>query len=211
MCYNAQSDFGLSGRVRAASQRRTEAPLVLRNSALAVPAMAIHPMRKATSHLAAVFRFGPAAACVAAVERNDCRANTEFLPRQSVVVFCVIPGVCQQTCDGKATAGLPKTGGKLRGISAGAVAQRGAGPQIRRRVTHHGQLGPGTPDEWTKRLSANDVVGRDVMVVQPGGVDTDLGLRFDQAACVGNAENGVEEGIESPFFSRRSWAYLRVE
>ena len=208
---DAEQDLGLSGFVASTSQGWAESAFVLGDRAFDVPAMTICLSIEATPHLAAIRRLGPAIPGVAPIERNQCRADAQDVTGQAVVMFAVVGGVGQQAIDDQMSARLPGAGSKLRRIPAGPVAQRGPGPQIRCRLRGHGQLGPAAPDERTELLASNDKVIRDVVILEAGGVDADLGTRRDQAARVGNTEKGGKEGIESPFFRSRSWAYLRVE
>lgn len=208
---DAEQDFGLSGFVASTSQGRAEAALVLGDRAFDMPAMTISLAVEATPHLAAIRGLGPAVAGVASIQRDQRRTDAQNVTGQAVVMFAVVGGVGQQAIDGQVSARLPGAGRKLRRIPAGPVAQRGPGPQIGARLCGDGQLGPAAPDERTELPASNDKVIRDVVILEAGGVDADLGARRDQAACVGNAEKGGKEGIESPFFSSRSWAYLRVE
>lgn len=173
--------------------------------------MPVLSIGESASHLSTVLRFWPTAASVSSIQGDDRRPNAEGLPGQPMVVLAVIPGVGQQSGNGQVTTRLLDARRKLPGISAGSGTERRPGPQVRRRVTDHGQLRPGTPDERAELRAADHVVRRDVVIVQPGRVDAGFGLGVDQAARVGNTENAAEEGIESPFFINRSWAYLSVE
>lgn len=208
---HSKHDFGLAGVRRSASQGRPELPFILRDRALHVPAVSVLSLGESASHLSPVSRLRPAASGVASIQRDHGPANAQHLPGQPMVMFTVKSGIGQQPRDGQVTARLSNAWRELGRISAGAVAERRTRPQVRRRVTDDGQLRPATPDERLVLFAADDEVRRDVVIVQPGRVDAGFGLRVDQAARVGNAENASKEGIESPFFSSRSWAYLSVE
>jgi hypothetical protein len=47
------------------------------------------------------------------------------------------------------------------------------------------------------------VIATDVVTLQSRRVDNPLGPRPDQFELVGTAEDGLQEAIKSPFFSRR--------
>jgi hypothetical protein len=208
---DSEAIFGFAGVGCPAVQRRPEPSLVLGEGTLDMPSMAIKPVEEAAPHLATVFRAGPATAGVAGVERDQGRTDAQSLAGQPMVVLTVEAGIGQQAIDRQAAGGLLQTGGEFAGVAAGTPAERGRGPQVGAGMTDHGQLGPMMPDIGIKPLAADDEMTRNVVVVQTGGIDAGFGSLFDQAACVGNIENGGKEGIESPFFRSRSWAYLSVE
>jgi len=54
-----------------------------------------------------------------------------------------------------------------------------------------------------------EVVAR-VVGIEPGGVDGRRGARRQQAEFYRPGRQGVEEAVESPFFSIRAWAFCKV-
>lgn len=190
-------------------QLGAQLPFHLRNRALDVPTMTIQPTRKAAFHLPAIPALRPATPA-AFVERNDGRANAEFLAGQSVIVFGVVAGVGQQPIDEQVRAGLSHGRCELGRVLARTGADHGPGQQVAGGLTDQRKLGPAALG--TMRITASPfVVARGVSRLQSGGVDDRLDGLDDQAACPRSTESGGDEVEKAPFLSSRSWAYLRVE
>jgi len=206
---DSQQRLGVSAGVAGRAEGRSESSFGLRDGGFDVPAVSVDAPVEPSAHLPPVAAGRPFA-CVAFIEGDDRRTNAEFFPSQGVVVFPVVPGIGQQAVDRQASDGRSERLRELRRVLTGPRTEQGAGEEITVRVTEKRQL--------RKRVSrlalvaaTPDVVPRRVAAFETGGVDGGFGPRVDQAALTGNTENGIEEGIESPFFSNRSCAYLRVE
>lgn len=209
MGQNSHQAFHLSRSITCRAQRRPQTALGLRNGAFHVPAMSVQASLKPALHLPAIAALGPFAASPH-VEGNDRGTDVQFLASEAVVVLGVIRGVGQQSVDGQSTARLPQGLGKVHRVLSGTLSDYGRGEQVRCGMTDDGELGPALlPKAMIPH--AVQIVPRNVAVLQTGRVDDRFGPFVDQATRSRSVENGGEEGIESPFFRSRSWAYLSVE
>lgn len=185
-----------------------QAAFHLRAGALDVPTPAVNMSRKGPFHLSPVSGRRPSAR-VSLVQRDDRRADAEFLAGQSMVVFSVVSGVRQQAVDRKVVAGQAHRRWKLRRILTRSRTDHGRGEEITVRVTDQREFGPGV-SLMRPLAAAPDEVTRRVTTFQSGGVDDRLRPFVDQATCPGAVEEGGQKKWEPPFLSSRSWAYLSV-
>lgn len=204
MGQDPQHALTLAGLVLARAQGGPQASFVLRDRRFNVPAMPVQPSMETFLHLPAVMRRRPLAAA-AFVQSNHGRPNAQFLPSQSMVVLTVVAGIAQQPVNGQVVNRLPDGVGELRRVLTGPVADHQPCEQIGPGVTNQCEFRPAATQKPLVS-DAVDVVPRGVTTFQAGGVDSCFGLIVDQATRLGNTENGGKQGIESPFFSSRSWA-----
>jgi hypothetical protein len=216
MGQHAQEDLLLLDRPLARTQRRAETPLAPREHALGLPALAIEapsatlpPPPEVTLHLPAVARLRPTPTGVAAVQGEQSQPDVLFLATPLVLMLPVIAAVPQQGVQRTALLGLPHGGAQLRGVLAGAFADVGGQVQVAVDFDDGRQFRPGKT--FVPLALAPDEVAADVTGFQAGGVDGAPGPLGNQAACLGLADGGREEGID-PFFSSIRWrAFCSVE
>ena len=160
---------------------------------------------KARFHLPTVFDLRPFATAATVVERDDRRADSEPFSTEAVVVLAVVGGISDQAVKGNVQGRLRHGLGKLRRIVAGSSTDHRGSKQMAAGVTYDGHLGPASASEAFVAPALN-LIGTGVSALRTAGVDGPFRALIDQADGAGVVENGSQELLESPFFSRRFWA-----
>lgn len=206
----SQQTFGITACVAGGTQRRPQTAFGLGDRTFDVPPVPVDPRVKSPFHLSAVAGFRPFATVSSSIQMDHGATNAKFLAGKAMVVLCVVPRVAEQPIDRQMARRLPNRLRKLRGVLTRPVADHGPGKQVRGRMTNNGQLRPPVPKESFVSDTTNIVTGG-LSTFQTGGVDHRFRLVINQATCFRKAENRLKEPVKSPFFSRRSCAYLSVE
>jgi hypothetical protein len=215
-----QQDLLLLIHPPASAQGRAQQTLVPREPALDLPPLAVDPavrgaLRLASEsldHLAAVAGLRPLPARIAAVQREDRRADAQPLAGQSVVMLSVEGAVAQQRVDPTAAASRPRRRPELRRVLTRAPTDVGRQEQVAAGLQDGRQLGPGAlPPTLAGPLGAPGEIAADVPGLVPRRVDGRPWLGGDQAARPRRGDGLPEEGIGPPFTSSRSAAFCIVE
>jgi len=196
--------------VNATGQNRTQSALVGRDLALDQPALLVELARETSAEGATKRGQRPLASAVAAIEPDDALRYSKGLESQLEIGFGVIARVGKDAVERSPLMSLGDEGAEVRAIRGGAEAHASRQEERRLKFGHEGDLDPAGALELSRR-PAIPVVVADVTGVQAGGVDGGDGLVGDQATMAGASKDGVEEGVEGPFFSKRCSATQRVE
>ena len=206
----------LRGRA-AGGEGGAEAPFVLAEAALRMPALVVQRTWEAPAHRAPVGRLRPAPPGVARVERDDAPAHAELLAAEPVVVLGVVARVGQRRVEGHEGGRLPHGGGEVGRVLAGTDAGGRAEDQVRAGVQDRRELRPGppAPPRALRLAAAQAEVGADVARLEPGGVHRGHRRGVDQAGTPGAGDGrglGTAEGppFSAPASSRRA-AWAKVE
>jgi len=177
--------------------------LQLGNGAFDVPTTAVEPVMKVGEHLAAVSGFGQLAFEATRIERNHCRANSEFVSTDFVGVFGVIALVGEKPIEGDVLGRLPHGGFQERDIVTRASRDDRSGNQIGRGMANDGEFGPMPLSEGLQFAAPIEVMGTDMTRFEPGGIDGSFRPFVYEAKGVGSFEHRGEQGGQSPFFNSR--------
>lgn len=150
MSEDAEAAFALAGLVGFAPEDAAESAFVPAEGALRLPPLAEHPLRPAAfglgseppDHLVAVL---PARlyGVTAAIDRDDGRADAQFLPGIFVVGLGIERGVGQHPVPRDGEGRLGQDGSELRGVVGRASGDGGTGDEVASRVAGGGEFGPG--------------------------------------------------------------------
>lgn len=209
---NEDSDqrLGKARRVDAAGQDRTQSPLVSGDLTLDEPTLSVEQARETSAEGATKRSQRPLASAVAAIEPDDALWNSKSFESQLEIGFGVIARVGKDAVERSPLMSLGDEGAEVRAIRGGAEAHASRQEERRLKFGHEGDLDPAGALEFSRR-PAIPVVVADVTGVEAGGVDGGDGLVGDQATLAGALEDGIEEVVEDPFFSKRCSATQRVE
>jgi len=209
---NEDPDEGLgeAGLVGSARQYRTEAAFVGGELTLDQAASAIEFEGKAAPESSAQRRCGPLPTSVASIEPDDALGDSQCLAGQSQIVLRIVAGVGQDAVERDALMGLLDQRTEVGGIGRGAQGDPGGQEERGVEFADDDELDPAGPLQPPRRM-AIAVILADVAGVEAGRVDGGDGLIGNQATMAGASEAGVEEGLETPFFTRRCSATQRVE
>ena len=198
---NFDKAFPFPRRVVSGSQRRTQNPFVLGKTAFDLDALAIDPIGKLPFHLLSISALGRLGTPTT-IERDHGGPNSQVLSCQRMIGFRIKPGIAQQAIKSKVPAGLNHGRGKMGTVVVGAPGHDTAPEQVGLRVADGRDFGPGGV---LSRAFAGPVqiVGTDMMGLEPGGINGPLRLIGDQIQLSGAVQNGVQEIVQSPFFSSR--------
>src|SRR5262245_49790322 len=204
---DAEVTLALAGLIGLAPQRRAEQALVPAEGALRLPALTVHPLVPAVlrllaeplDHLPAVARQRPFPPAVAAVQRDQSRADAQFFAAVAVALLAVERGVGQHPVVADAQRRLGHDGTQLRRVVGRPKAHAGTGEEVAGCVAGDGQLGP----QPGVMLAAGTLeeVARGVPALQAGGIDGGGRLVGDPAAFLGARAGLEEEQDVLPFFS----------
>lgn len=181
------------------TEGRSKAVFVLGEGAFHMPAVAIDTAWKAFFHLATVAGPRPGAEA-AAVEGDDRRTDAQDFAGQAMVVLGVEAGLGQEPVDRPVTARWARRRSEARRILAGPLAHHRGGEQVAVGMTDDRQLGPEAAG-MGPASGPPDAVARNVAVLRPGCVQGRLRPFVDQATRLGSIENGMKQGVESPFLA----------
>ena len=208
MSQHTKITFVLLRLETAGSQRRSQVSFMSRNHAFDLPTLPIGLARKGSFHLASVGRLGPfrPASFIQGYHRFG---NSQFLSRQSMVVFPIIAGIAQQTRHGNMLYRLPHGGGKFRRILTGSPADHRPSDQVGGIMAHNRQFGPAVAFERSIPLAKNKIT-RGIARFQTRGVNTGGRQFLDQFKPSRQPENTLLEAVKSPFFISRCSAFWSV-
>lgn len=205
MSNDSQHAFVLAGLRSARAKSRAQAAFVLRDGTLNVPAAAIQASGKPIEHATPIRTVRTQGARTSWVNRDDGRGHAEVFATDAVVRLRVISPVAEQAVNRHVSNRLGHRGEEIGPIIAGTIAHPQGGHQVAGVVRDDRQLGEAA--ELLHPARAGQKVAADVMTLQAGRVDRRLGPFLDQAALLGNAENGGQEPVKSPFLRSRSCAF----
>lgn len=194
---DAEEGLTALGVLAAGAEGRAQPPLVPRDRALDLPALAVDAAVESTLHLPSVFGVRPLPPRPPRVEVDHRRTHAELFTRQRVVMLGVVARVGQQPVDRHRPPCATHRLCELRRVLARTVAHHRARPQVRGTVAHHRELRPRIPQE-PFGTRAFDVIPRDMTALQPRRVDARFGRLVDQAETLGFIEDSVEQPIERP-------------
>lgn len=209
---NEDPDEGL-GEARligSARQDRTEAALVGGELTFNEAALAVEVEGETLAESSTQRRCGPLSTSVASIEPDDALGDSEDFAGQVEIVLGVVAGVGQDAVERDALMGLFDQRMEVGGIGRGAQGDPGRQEERRLKFADDDELDPAGPLQPPRRM-AIAVILADVARVEAGRVDGGDGLIGNQATIAGASEAGVEEGLETPFFTRRCSATQRVE
>jgi len=106
-----------------------------------MPSASVKPLGKATIHLLAVTRLGPAAFGSARVDRNDGRSDAQLLAAYAMMFLRVVTAVAQQSVNGQMRNRLSNRGQEVGRIMRRTVPSTQRGDQVTGVMADHGQLG----------------------------------------------------------------------
>lgn len=172
-----------------------------RKIALNLPAVVVNPPRKVSLHLLTVLaprRF----LTTPQIDWDECRADAESFPGQSVVRLGVETRIGQDGVKSQIAAGLNQRRCKLRSIIVWSPRYDASAEQVCVGITYCGDFGPGsvTPGPF---MTSVKIVRADVMAFQPGAVNCSFRPLREQFQRLGTLENSPQEALKSPFFSSR--------
>ena len=184
---------------------------MLAEAALGVPALMIGSFRKMTAHGAAVRRLRPSAACVAAVEADDCLSHAQLLAAEAVVVLGVLARVAQGGIDVNQACSLAHGRSEVGRVLARSNARHRAEDEMGRHMEDGRQLWPGALPVPLSPASQPEI-GTDVARLEPRRVHSGDRRRIDQAAPMGTPDHHGLSAAEGPPASasarmrREAWA-----
>jgi len=197
---NAIETFTVSTLRRTGGQGVSVEPFESGEHAFSLPTLTVDPPREASLHLTTIAATG-APLAAAGVYGNHAGPDAQRFATKPVVSLGIIGRIAQQPANRKVVHGLTDSGPEVGGIVTRPGASPGGPDQMRIVLADDGKFGPG-PVAFGAAPATQEVPA-DIMACQAGGVDAGLGLRLQQARGLGNAENGLEQSIESPFFRSR--------
>lgn len=202
--------FTFSGAIASTAKGRSQATLKPGDDALDLPALPIFASMETLSHLPPEPLLGPAA-CTSAIQIDDGRANSQAFPSHLVVGLRIVSAACQQAVDLQIPACLEQGFRKQRCIVTGSHRGQSRGDQMAGGVANQRQLRE-LPVAVTAVAiaSAASVMGGTNGRLQPGGVDSRLGVGVDQSTPLSIHEDRSEQVLKAPFFASRWRAWKRV-
>ena len=171
---------------------------MLAEPALDVPALVVERLGKAVAHGAPVSGLGPAAPCVAAVESDDGLPDAEVFPAKAVVVLGVIACITQSDVDAEQPRRLAHGRGEVWRVLARAETRHGAEQEVRVRMEHRRQLGPGALSMAFSLGPLLAEVGADVPGLEAGRIHGHHRCGVDQAVAAGASDHVSLYADESP-------------
>lgn len=200
--------LGLAGSFRSRPQRRAQPAFVLGDGALSVPPPSVATRRKAVVHLSPVACLRTRIPNAPRIDRNDRRSNPQRLATEAMVPFGIVSAVAEEPMDRQVLGGLRDRRHKIGRVIARSVTHLQGGDQIRAMMRHQGHLRV-TPVAF-HTAGARKKVTAHMVAFDTGRIDGGFEAFFDQAALLGNTENGCKKSFKSPFFRSRSCAFCRV-
>lgn len=206
------SNQGLSGpcRVDATREDRTQTPLVCGDLAFDEPPLQVEAAGKAPTQGAAERSQRPFASAVATIQADDALGDAKDLEGELEIGFGVVAGISQDAVQGRTLMSLGDERTEVRRVAGRPQSYSGREEKRGLEIGYEGNLDPAGSLEFS-RGTAVPVVVADVAGIEAGGVDGGDGLVGDQATFAGGSDDGVEEGVEGPFFLKRCSATQRVE
>jgi len=201
--------FNFSLLRAACGQALAQDTLVLAETALRMPTLAIASLRKRFIHLPTIGggRFA-AGVSPSGIQRKHRLRNAQFFPSQDMVGFGIKTGVAVQAVQRQTPNGLSNDRSKFRRVIGGPRSDRSPRDQVRGVMHHGGQFGPRTIPFGA--LPTTQKMNTDIVVGQSRRVDAGTRSLVDQAAAAGLRTNLLQQAVKSPFFSSRASAFWRV-
>ena len=202
---NSHHAFRFAGHRGAGLEGRTEATFVLGDGALNVPASPVDPRGKPVVHLPTIACLGSGISGSPRVYGNHGGLHAQGFATETMVSFRIVGPVGEEAMDRQVLRGLGDGGHKVGRVIARPVTHLQRGDQVRAVMGHQRHLRV-TPVPF-HAARAFEKVAADMMTLYTSRINGDFGAFFDQAALLGNPENGPEESLKSPFFRSRWWAF----
>ena len=209
MGQDAQVALALSGGFASRSQERSEAPLVPREGALDLPALAERASRETNLHFAAIPARRPLAR-PSRLQRNNRAPDAQGLAAKDVMRLAVVGGVGHHAAPVRQGIAFAHERSKLRRVVRRADSNARGRPEVALTVAQHRQLGPTLAQRFSAFRLFPAIIAADVAGLEAGGVDDPLGLGLDQARKSRALEGAPLEYVKSPFFSSRASAFCKV-
>lgn len=197
-----QEEFPGAGGVGARGERGAQAPLVLGEYALDLPALAVAAAGESMEEATAISALGSLSCEAPRIDRDSRERDAEVVATEAVVVLAVEGGVGEDAGQLDAPHGPSHNRRQLRRVVGRSPGDRGRGDEVSRIVAADRQLGPAASPMGTSAASP-DEVGADVAGLEARGVHGAVGGSIDQAACAGSGEDDIQETIERPPFRSR--------
>ncbi len=191
-----------SGLFKMGSQGRAKTTLEPRKDAFHLPALIIGLLRKAFFHLTSVWSCRSDPFMTPIIDRYDRRANTKYFTTELMMPLAIVSWIAQQLLDRQATYRLPDRWRQIRRVITRGNTHHRPSDQMAGVMTDNGQFGPITVTFGAFALT-QQVVAADELRVQAGGVDGGFRMPLDQTTQLCSPENGLQETLKSPFFTRR--------
>ena len=196
--------------LEAAGKNRAQAALVSGDLALDQPALSVEQPGETSAEGATKGSQRPLAPAVASMEPDDALRDTKGFEGELEIGFGIIAGIGQDAVERNPLMRLGDEGSEVGIVRSRAHRDLGRQEERGLEVGHESDFDPARALEFPRR-PAIPVVVADVTGVEAGGIDGGDGLVGDQATIAGASKDGVEEGVEGPFFSKRCSATQRVE
>jgi hypothetical protein len=202
MSQDAHEEFLSSSAVGFCAKCGPQGALVLGESAFDEDPMSVHATRETTLQLAAIAILRPSATS-ALIDGNDQRSDAQELSAKKMMVHTIVRRIGQESIEVDTYRSVHNRRGELRGVVAGALADRSGDPEETPRVAKDGQLREMGDLKGFRMGELRLVMGADMPGLVSRGVHRALRFPVDQAADSGAVANSVEQSIETPFFRRR--------
>lgn len=202
--------LGESRGLEATEEDRAQAALVSGDLALDQPALSVERARETTAEGATKGSQRPLAPAVASMEPDDALRDAKGFEGEVEIGFGIVAGVGQDAVERNPLMRLGDEGSEVGVVRSRAHGDAGRQEERGFEVGHEGDFDPARALEFPRR-PAIPVVVADVTGVEAGGIDGSDGFVGDQATIAGASNDGVEEGVEGPFFSKRCSATQSVE
>lgn len=202
--------LGESCDLEATEEDRAQAALVSGDLALDQPTLAVEQAREASAEGATKGSQRPLAPAVASMEPDDALGDAKGFEGVLEIGFGIVAGVGQDAMERNSLMRLGDEGREVEVVRGRAHGDPGRQEERGLEVGHEGDFDPAGALEFPRRPAISVVVA-DVIGVEAGGIDGGDGIVGDQATIAGASNDGVEEGVEGPFFSKRCSATQRVE
>ena len=202
--------LGESRDLDATGKDRAQTALVSGDLALDEPALSVEQARETSAEGATKGRQRPLAAAVAAMEPDDALRDAKGFEGEPEIGFGIIAGIGQDAVERNPLMRLGDERSEVGVVRGRAHGDPRRQEERRLEVGHEGDFDPARALEFPRR-PAIPVVVADMTGVETGGIDGGDGPVGDQATKAGASKDGVEEGVEGPFFSKRCSATQRVE
>ncbi len=201
MGHNSHHAFRFAGHRGAGLEGRTQATFVLGDRALDVPASPVDPRGKTVVHLPTIARLGPGVSGSPRVDRDHGGLYAQGFATETMVSFGIVGPVAEEAMDRQVLRGLDDGGHKVGRVVARPVTHLQRSDQVCAVMGHQRHLRVAPVPFRAAR--AFEKVAADMMTLDASRINGGFGAFFDQAALLGNTENGPEESLKSPFFRSR--------